>query len=69
MAPGIQLTASEWAVLQLVAEGLSNKEIAARLKIGEKTVRNRVSEIFDKLGMTNRVQAAIWAREHDEASN
>ncbi len=55
------LTPREMEVLQLVAQGLSNPEIAAKLFISERTVRNYVSHILDKLHLANRVQAALYA--------
>jgi DNA-binding NarL/FixJ family response regulator len=63
--PQVSLTRRERDILRLLAQGLSNKEIAAQLHLSEKTVRNRVSEILSKLGLHNRTQAAIWAREHE----
>jgi len=45
-------------------DGLSNMDIAERLKIREKTVRNHVSNVFDKLGVWSRAQAIVFAREH-----
>ena len=50
--------------MKLLAQGSSNKEIAAQLCLSEKTVKNRVSEILSKLGLHNRTQAALWAVEH-----
>lgn len=58
------LTARERQVLTLIAEGLSNIEIAERLAISEKTVRNHASNIFDKLGVWSRAQAIVFARDH-----
>jgi len=55
------LTPAESAVLALVAEGLDNREIAARLGKSEKTVRNQVSVTLDKLGVQSRVQAIVAA--------
>lgn len=55
------LTKREYEVLTLIAEGLNNKEIAERLFISEKTVKNHVSNIFRKIGVNDRVQAAIFA--------
>jgi DNA-binding NarL/FixJ family response regulator len=58
-----ELTDREREILELIAQGLSNAEIAARSSISLKTVRNHVSNIFNKLQVTDRVQAAIQARE------
>jgi DNA-binding NarL/FixJ family response regulator len=55
------LTEREEEVLVLVAEGLSNRGIADRLHVSETTVRTHVSRILAKLGVSNRVQAALWA--------
>lgn len=55
------LTGREEEVLVLVAEGLSNRAIAERLHVSEPTVRTHVSRILGKLGVANRVQAALWA--------
>jgi len=59
------LTAREMEVLELIAEGLINKEIAKRLYISEKTVKNHVSNIFRKLNVSDRTQAAIYAFKHN----
>ena len=48
-------------VLKLIAEGLYNKEIADRLTISEKTVKNHVSNIFRKIDVSDRTQAAVYA--------
>ncbi len=55
------LTKREYEVLILVAEGLNNKEIAYKLFISEKTVKNHVSNIFKKIEVNDRIQAAIFA--------
>jgi DNA-binding NarL/FixJ family response regulator len=61
------LSEREMEVLALVAEGKSNGEIAAELSLAEKTVRNHVSAILAKLGLTNRIEAATYAvRNHLE---
>jgi DNA-binding CsgD family transcriptional regulator len=57
-----QLTRREREVLDLLAGGLDNTHIAARLEIAEKTVRNTVSHIFDKLAVKSRSQAIVLAR-------
>lgn len=59
----VHLTRREREILQLVAEGASNQEIAKRLNIAEKTVRNRLSLVFSKLHVNNRTQAALKARQ------
>lgn len=55
------LTKREIEVLKLLAEGLFNKEIAYKLLISEKTVKNHVSNIFKKLDVSDRTQAAVYA--------
>lgn len=55
------LTSREIDVLRLLAQGLSNKEIAHSLYIGEKTVKTHVSNILAKLGVPSRTQAALYA--------
>jgi ATP/maltotriose-dependent transcriptional regulator MalT len=58
-----ELTRREREVLDLVARGLSNDEIAGRLHIGAKTVRNHLTHLFSKLGVTRRAAAIVQARE------
>jgi pimeloyl-ACP methyl ester carboxylesterase len=58
-----ELTAREREVLEVLAQGLDNSGIAARLKISEKTARNHLSIIFSKLGVNSRAQAIILARD------
>jgi DNA-binding NarL/FixJ family response regulator len=55
------LTAREHEVLVLLATGLSNRELALRLSISERTARTHVSSILDKLGLRSRTQAALYA--------
>ncbi len=57
------LTARQYEILELVAQGLSNQLIARRLGVGEKTVRNCVTEIYTKLRVADRGQAIVRARE------
>jgi len=57
---GPSVTRRELEILQLVAEGLSNKEIGRRLSITEGTVKNHVHNALEKLGMENRIQAAAY---------
>ena len=58
-----ELTGREREILELIAQGLNNTEIATQLSISQKTVRNHVSNIFNKMQVTDRVQAALRARE------
>ncbi|MCE2723852.1 MAG: alpha/beta fold hydrolase [Burkholderiales bacterium] len=62
------LTARETAVLDRIAEGLDNAQIAAHLTLSEKTVRNYVTQIFDKLGVENRSQTIVLARKNGYGS-
>jgi two-component system, NarL family, response regulator DegU len=59
------LTNREIEVLKLIAEGMINKEIAKNLFISEKTVKNHISNIFKKLDVNDRTQAAIYAFKHN----
>ena len=57
------LTAREREILDGVARGLGNREIAERLRISEKTVRNHLTTVFSKLRLSSRAQAIVTARE------
>ena len=57
-------SAREEEVLRLLADGLANKQIARRLGITERTVKAHLTSVFQQLGVTDRTQAALWAREH-----
>ena len=59
------LTKREIDVLILVANGMSNKEIAIKLNISERTVKNHISNIFKKLDVSDRTQAAVFAIKND----
>ncbi|CRK53701.1 Transcriptional regulatory protein DevR (DosR) [Rhodococcus sp. RD6.2] len=58
-----ELTDQERAVFELIGEGLTNREIGARMHLAEKTVKNYVSRLLAKLGMQRRTQAAVLATE------
>jgi DNA-binding NarL/FixJ family response regulator len=58
------LSKREREVLALVAEGLPNKLIARRLEISEKTVKTHLTSVFQRIGVSDRTQAALWARRH-----
>ena len=57
------LSGRERQILALIADGLSNAEIAERLSISEKTARNHTTNVFDKLGVWSRAQAIVFARD------
>jgi len=59
------LTPREREVIRLIGEGLKNQQIADRLFISEKTVRHHLSSIFNKLGVTDRLELVIYAYRHD----
>lgn len=59
-----QLTPREREVLGCIAEGLSNKLIARRLGIAEKTVKAHITNVFLRIGVSDRTQAALWARDN-----
>lgn len=60
-----ELTERELEILLLIAEGLSNRKIAEKIFISEKTVKSHVSSILSKLHLADRTQAAIYALKHD----
>jgi len=57
----VTLSSAETRVLELVEEGLTNAEIAARLYVVEQTIKFHLSRIYKKLGVRNRVEAVRWA--------
>jgi two-component system, NarL family, response regulator DevR len=60
------LTLRERQVLELIAAGLTNRQIGERLELAEKTVKNYVSGLLAKLGMERRTQAAVYGAQHSE---
>jgi DNA-binding NarL/FixJ family response regulator len=60
----IALTDREQEVLLLVREGLANKQIARRLAISERTVKAHLTSVFQRLGVSDRTQAALWAEKN-----
>jgi two-component system, NarL family, response regulator LiaR len=63
------LSKREMEVLQLIGRGCSDADIADRLAISEKTVTNHITNIYDKLGVHSRADAAIWAWRHKLVNN
>jgi two-component system response regulator DevR len=59
--PLAELTAQEQKVLELIGQGMTNRQIGAELFLAEKTIKNYVSHILAKLGLERRVQAAVLA--------
>jgi DNA-binding NarL/FixJ family response regulator len=57
----VALTVREREVLGLVVEGLANKQIARRMGISEKTVKGHLTNLFQRIGVADRTQAALWA--------
>ncbi|MFC0112119.1 response regulator transcription factor [Kibdelosporangium aridum] len=64
--PLAPLTRRERQVAELVAQGLSNKDIAARLVVAQRTAEGHVERILTKLGFTTRTQLAVWVNEQRE---
>ena len=59
--PGSELSERELEVLKLIADGMSNAEMAAKLVLSEKTIKGHVSNILSKLHLADRTQAAVYA--------
>jgi DNA-binding NarL/FixJ family response regulator len=57
----LELTGREREVLELVVAGMANKQIARRLGISEKTVKGHLTNLFQRIGVSDRTQAALWA--------
>jgi len=64
-----ELTLRERQVLELIADGLTNRQIGEKLDLAEKTVKNYVSGLLAKLGMERRTQAAVYGAEHRHKSD
>jgi len=58
------LTPREHDILSLLAEGLGNKQIARQLGLSVKTIKNNLTTVFQRIGVADRVQAALWAERH-----
>jgi len=67
--PAAELTDREREILQMLAAGKANKQIAAELVISERTARTHVSNILRKLNLSSRTQAALWAVREGVAQN
>jgi DNA-binding NarL/FixJ family response regulator len=61
----VDLSPREIEVLVLVRDGLANKQIARRLGISDRTVKSHLTSIFNRIGVSDRTQAAVWAERHD----
>ena len=64
-SPATVLSRQETAVAELIAHGLTNREIAARLRIAQRTAAWHVEHVIAKLGLRSRVQVGVWAATHD----
>jgi DNA-binding NarL/FixJ family response regulator len=62
--PGAGLSQREREVLQLVAQGMANKQVGRALGISERTVKAHLGRVFREIGVADRTSAALWAREH-----
>jgi DNA-binding NarL/FixJ family response regulator len=58
----VAMSRQQWKILELLANGLPNKEIARKLGIASSTVKNQLTTVFERLGVSNRTQAAVAAR-------
>jgi DNA-binding CsgD family transcriptional regulator len=60
-------TAKQWRIIELVAQGLTNRHVARKVGSTEYVIKNHLREIYDKLGLWNRVELALWyeARRHE----
>jgi DNA-binding NarL/FixJ family response regulator len=65
--PETKLTGREQEVLDMIGDGLANKSIARRMGISERTVKAHLTNIYQRLGVTDRTQAALWAQRQRRA--
>lgn len=63
------LTPQERRILDLLADGLTNRQIGDRMFLAEKTVKNYVSNLLMKMGMKRRTEAAVYAARHERSGN
>jgi DNA-binding NarL/FixJ family response regulator len=61
--PSVELTPTELKVVQMVAKGLANKDIANQMSLSQRTVESHVSNMLGKTGLNNRTELARWAME------
>jgi DNA-binding NarL/FixJ family response regulator len=66
--PAVPLTEREREVADLLAQGLSNRQIAKQLGVAQRTAESHIEHIFQKLGVTSRTQAAVWHLRHVDPS-
>lgn len=64
----IELTAIELSIISYIVDDFTNAEIAARLRSTESTIKNRINGLYDKLGVSSRVQLVIWYYEENHAT-
>ncbi len=57
------LTEREWQILDMLTKGWDNTPIATELQLAEQTVRNYVSKLYEKIGVSTRAEAMVWARD------
>ena len=63
----VELTPTELKVVQFVARGMANREIAEELKVSQRTIESHVSNMLGKTGLHNRTELARWAMENNKA--
>ena len=63
----VELTPTETKVVQLVAKGLSNREVAEKLSVSRRTIESHVSNMLNKTSLKNRTELACWAMENSMA--